>query len=114
MTNFWQGLENFNQNKSEPFEVEFRLYYNDHGYPLFYTTEQVQGNYIVIDQETYVRGDYQNIKVSDGRILQRSPSDSVKLVPHDSEGTCCNKNDITLIDDTKKGQYWKLKTHEYH
>jgi hypothetical protein len=113
MTNFWQGLEEFNQQENETVEVEFRLYYNEHGYPLFYTTEKADGEYVIVDQETYARGDYQNIKVNNGYILQRSPTDSVKLVPHDTEGTCCNTNDITLIDDTKTGQYWKIKTHEY-
>jgi len=113
MTNFWQGLEEFKQHQHKLVEVEFRLYYNKYGYPLFYTTEKVDGDYVIVDRETYTRGDYQNIKVDNGRILQRSPTDSLKLVPHDSEGTCCNANDITLIGESKNGQYWKIKTHEY-
>lgn len=113
MTNFWQGLEEFEQQETKPVEIEFRLYYNKHGYPLFYSTEDLSGNYIVIDHNTYIRGDYQNIKVKDGRILQRNPADSTKLIHDDSAGTCCFKNDVTLIDNTGQGQYWKLKTHEY-
>lgn len=113
MTNFWQGLEEFNQQKTKSTEIEFRLYYDEDGHPLFYTTENVNGNYIKVDQDTYNLGDYQNIKIVNGQILQRSPIDSNKLILSESEGTCCHKNDITLIDDTKIGQYWKIKTHEY-
>lgn len=113
MTNFWQGLDQFNQKKLNPIEIEFRLYYDQCGYPLFYTTEKVDGNFIIVDHETYTRGDYQNIKVKNRRITQRNPLDSMKLVKDESEGTCCLSNDVSLIDNTKKGQYWKLKTHEY-
>lgn len=114
MTNFWQGLEEFNKfAEQKNNDIEFRLYYDNDGNPLFYTTEKLEGNFVIIDNETYSRGDYQNIKVKDGKILQKNPLDSAKLVKHDSEGFCCNTKDISIIDETNNGQRWKLKTHEY-
>jgi len=113
MTNFWQGLESFNSEDTSPSKIEFKLYYDDNGLPLFYSTENENGNYIVIDHETYSRGDYNNIKVKDGKILQRSPLDSTKLIKSDTEGVSCHKNDVSIIEDTNTGQYWKLKTYEY-
>jgi len=114
MTNFWQGLDAFNAQEPERLDVEFKLYYDECGSPLFYTTENEKGNYIVVDQKTYSQGDYVNIKVKNGKILRKCPSDSKKLIKSDKEGVRCHRSDVSIIDDTNHGQYWKLKLYEYH
>ena len=47
---------------------EYRLYYDDEGFPLFYSVEQLPGNYIVVDQATYLSGP-KHIKVVDGKLV---------------------------------------------
>ena len=114
MTNFWQALEEFNNQTASDPKIEYRLYYKDDGSPDFYSTEDLPGKYIVIDYDTYLCGDYRNIKVKDGKILRKNPLDSTKLVQSNFEGTPCHSSDVSLVKhSTKTVKYWKLKTHEY-
>jgi len=113
MTNFWQGLETFVSEKNEKKQVEFRLYYDKTGNPLFYTTDAEDGEYIIVDRETYVRADYTNIKIRNGKIMQKHQLDSTKLIQHESEGTRTHVSDVSIVEDEKSGQYWKVKTYEY-
>lgn len=114
MTSFWQAVENIGDHSSNNQEVEFRLYYDKLGVPLFYTTENEIGEYITVDRVTYAQADYTNIRVRDGKIVQKSPVESSKLVKsNNAEGVCCVVNDVSIVDDKQTGQYWKLKTHEY-
>jgi hypothetical protein len=46
---------------------EFRLYYDERGCVLFYTCEKPEGNYIVIDSNTYAQG-RPDVRVVDGKI----------------------------------------------
>ena len=45
---FWAALA-----PQEIVAVTYRLYYDDLGYPLFYSMEDLPGKYIDIDQTTY-------------------------------------------------------------
>lgn len=112
MTNFWEAVKNFKP--AETKQTEYRLYYNESGEPLFYTTEQLDGNYIVIDEDTYHEGNYHGVRVVDDQLQKLSPVSTVKLTPTSKiEGTCCHSNNVAIVSANKNGQYWKLKTHEY-
>lgn len=95
-------------------KVEFRLYYDDKGKVLFYTCEQPEGNYIVIDAATYAAG-RPDLRIIDGKISTAIPSLVVsKLMPND-EGATCTEEDISIVVDEKyKGKTinWKLNTYE--
>lgn len=87
----------------------YRLYYNDHGEPLFYSMEDLPGNYIDIDQKTYTQAP-RNVVVKDGKIIQLSNACSRKLVPND-RGTPCDVRDVCVVtlESTVK---WSMKTYE--
>lgn len=93
---------------------EFRLYYDDTGKVLFYSCEQPEGNYIVVDASTYAAG-RPDVRVIDGKISTVAPSAVVsKLMPKD-EGTSCAEEDISIVvDDTYKSKItkWKLTIYE--
>lgn len=93
---------------------EFRLYYNEKGGVVTYTTQKLEGNYIVIDAHTFAQA-RPDVRVIDGKISTVSPAMVVcKLMP-DDEGIICAQEDISIIVGKSykgKKQQWKLKTYE--
>jgi len=101
MTNFWQALDSVDQTPKQV-NVEYRLYYNDLGEPLFYSTEQEMGNYIIIDKETYTVGRY-DVRIVDGKLIKPAEYVYQKLVP------VTMGNDVSIVTPD---QEWKLKHFE--
>ena len=89
-------------------EEEFRLYYDDNGDPIRYTPEKLEGNYIVVDKETWTLGRY-DIKVIDGKIKHPTKYSYQKLVPS-SQGVSCYKDDVSIIQDNDRN--WSIKNYE--
>ena len=87
---------------------EFRLYYDKSGNVLFYTCEKPEGEYIVVDTQTYAEA-RPDIRVVDGRIVRNSTSTLYSRLHKSTDGTRCEVEDISIITNTE-GQYWKLKT----
>jgi len=93
--------------------IEFRLYYREDGSVDFYTCEKPEGNYIIVDKDTFSEMRY-DIKVVDGKIVKIIPGMSfVKLKP-DIEGKSTAKADISIVvnSDYADQQKWKLHTHD--
>lgn len=94
---------------------EFRLYYDDAGKVVCYTSEKLDGNYIVIDARTYAEG-RPDLRVIHGKISTVNPNFIVcKLMPNSNEGVLCAEEDISIIvaPNTKlKTTKWKLETYE--
>lgn len=90
--------------------VFYRLYYDDQGTALFYSMEDVPGNYIEIDVETF-RANETNIKVRNGKIVKINPAHTSKLVPND-QGTACHANDVAVVVTTKENCKWNLKNYD--
>ena len=89
---------------------EFRLYYDDKGFPICYTCEKLEGNYIVVDALTFAEA-RPDVRVADGRVVRASSGAVVsRLYPSDT-GILCEVEDISIIT-SKAGKYWKLKTYE--
>jgi hypothetical protein len=101
MTNFWQALDSIDQTP-KIVNVEYRLYYNDLGEPLFYSTDEETGNYIIIDKETYTVGCY-DVRIVDGKIIKPTEYVYQKLVPINIG------NDVSIVTPYQK---WKLKRYE--
>jgi hypothetical protein len=92
---------------------EFRLYYDDTGTITCYSCEKLEGNYIVINAQTYAESRH-DIKVVDGKITTNFSNAVVTRFTKDTEGTLCSVEDMSIIvdnDDVEK-QYWKLKVYE--
>ena len=103
MTNFWQALDSVDQLPNRV-DVEYRLYYNDLGEPLFYSTEQETGNYIIIDKETYAVGRY-DVQIVNKELVYPSQYVYKKLV-YSNLGIETTVNDISIIGP---GRIWNIK-----
>ena len=65
-----------------PAEPIYRLYYDDLGNPLFFSMEDLPGNYIDIDRDTFHKSP-PNIQVKDGKLIDYSLGN---LVFHSTSG----------------------------
>ena len=108
--NFWEVFNNLTP--WEPPIVFWRLYYDDRGFPLFYSQEDKPGNYIDVTPEQY-RDASMRVRVRDGQLIELRSNPVKKLVP-DETGTPCYPNDVSVVvKDTEQHQRWRLKTHEH-
>jgi hypothetical protein len=94
---------------------EFRLYYDDLGSIICYTCEKAEGNYIVIDAQTFAEGRH-DVRVIDGRIIKDSPSATIVRLTPSNSGYLCASEDLSIIvtnDDDVEKKYWKLTVYEF-
>ena len=81
----------------EPPPVFFRLYYNESGEPLFYSMEDLPGNYIEIDQPTYELQSY-SVKVVNGQLVTIDRTRHIsRLRPALNSGTPCDARDVCVV-----------------
>lgn len=94
---------------------EFRLYYDDTGKVITYTCEKLEGNYIVIDTQTYAAA-RPDVRVINEKISTVQTNTVVcKLMPDEKEGTICAIEDIDIIASsnyTGNTVKWKLNVYE--
>ena len=108
MDSFWQAVTEFAHIENV---VEHRLYYNDQGLPLYYSCEQLPGNYITVSAEVYAQGRY-DCCIVNGTIKYPAVVKYAKLIPS-TKGTACYAKDVSIISPTDTdAQYWKLKNYE--
>jgi len=100
-----------NQTSASPVEPEYRLYYDDEGFPLFFSMEPVPGNYIVVDRDTYNNGP-KHIRVVDGKIVVYKTVFSKKLTPS-AAGVACAVSDVCIVVSADQPHTaWCLKKQE--
>ena len=91
--------------------IEFRLYYDERGDVLFYSTEKPEGNYIVIDKDTYAQT-RPDLKVIDGKVVHPGKNPVIAKLVHSDTGVNCEEEDISVVTN-EDGQKWKLKVYEF-
>jgi hypothetical protein len=106
---FWNILHS----ASVPKPVFYRLYYNDTGNPIIYSMEELSGNYIEVDQETYAIAPF-NIRVVDKKIVYIKPTITVKkLQPSEIIGISCDVQDVCIVvRDDQPHTKWTIVNNE--
>jgi hypothetical protein len=92
-------------------ELEFRLYYDGDGQVVTYTTEKLEGQYIVITRDQYneARGD---VLVKDGKLCYTHKTTHIgKYTKNIQDGVRTSKYDINILCD-ENFVYWKYEQHE--
>ena len=92
------------------FKKQYRLYYDpDSGEPLFYTSDDEPGTYIVVDKKTYNIGNYHCV-VKDNKIVNLNIVGAYrKLVPGNS-GVTTHRDNVMIV--AEQGQQWAIKVYE--
>ena len=101
---FWAALAPL----PAPPDPVYRLYYNELGDPLFYSMENVPGNYINIDHETYQTAP-PHIRVIDGKLVILKTSVVHKLKPGETGVTCDPQDVCVVVDESHPHIKWSLK-----
>lgn len=109
--NFWQAWQAWD--RKEPAPVFFRLYYDERGQPLFYSMEDLPGNYIDIDANTYNQASY-NVQVINGVLRRFDPASATsRLYPNNTSGTCCDPRDVcVVVDATHTHTKWEKRNED--
>jgi hypothetical protein len=90
-------------------EPIFRLYHDQEGYPLFYSQEDLPGNYIDIDPETF-KNPPKHTRVVDGELVILKSNQPRKLRPSDA-GTATHPNDVcVVVSDTEPHRKWRIRS----
>ena len=90
--------------------IFYRAYYNSEGWVECYSMEDLPGNYIEIDQPTYVTSPY--ARVINGKLTVVKPASVVtKLIPS-ATGTACDPSDVCIVTNSEHNIKWSLKTSE--
>ena len=91
-------------------KVFYRVYFDDQGKVLFYSMEDLPGNYLDIDRETFERADG-NLRLKNGKLFKPAQTVSQKLVPS-NQGTACHPNNVAIVDKQANSKLWKLKYYD--
>jgi len=102
-TEFWAA---FKPIEAKP--ILYRLYYDDQGFPLFFSQEDLPGNYIDITREEYVNPP-KHFKVVNGSIVLIETS-IIRRLYHDETGTPCHPTDVSVVVDSSEPNIkWSMK-----
>lgn len=104
---FWKI---WSESVAQPPVVFYRLYYNEDGSPVCYTMEDLPGNYIDVDKDTYLVGSH-NVRVINQKIVHLPTAGPVtKLRPTLSTGTACDPRDIcVVVGENQPHVKWSLQ-----
>ena len=95
-----------------PKPIFYRLYYNDNGTPICYSMEELPGNYIEIDLDTYRRSPG-NVCVVNGKLKEFQLAGIVAKLKPNGIGISCHPADISIVVDQNQLHIkWSLKTDE--
>ena len=97
----------------EPRSISYRLYYNEDGSPKCYTMDDLPGEYIEVDRETYVNHTW-NVRVVDGNLCIIPVTKTVnKLRPSLEDGIACHPSDICFVVNPNQDHIkWNMTTYE--
>ena len=104
------GIWNSQTQQTHP-DPEYRLYHDENGFPLFFSTEDLLGNYIVVDQATFLGGS-RSIRVIDGKLKIYQTSFGKKLAPAPYGQACDSRNVCVIVDENQTHTKWALKHQE--
>lgn len=98
------------RNIAPPRPVTYRLYHDQAGKLLFYSMEDLPGNWVEIDQDMFARSP-SRVRVIDGRVHELQWRQSVKITPSQS-GTPCHVQDVTIVHDHPEAQCWSVTAYD--
>ena len=110
---FWAAFGDWQTGLEPSSDPVRRLYYDEQGYPLFYSADDLPGIYLDVDVRTFMAASMQ-VRVQEGKLIKLDRYQHVnKLVPDPELGTCCDPADVSVVvDATRPHQRWRLQAGE--
>ena len=91
--------------------LEFRAYYDEQGKVITYTTQNLEGNYIIVSALDYHQCRHDAI-VIDGQLIHVHQTRHVtKLAKNPNAGTKCSKYDISVISDDDEYEFFTVRAY---
>ena len=95
----------------KPVDTTYKVYYNkETGKPLQYTTDEQDGDYIVITKQQYAESRYDSVVINEKLTTANDAVRWSKLVPS-NEGVACAINNVMIVDSNSSTK-WKIKTYD--
>ena len=91
--NFWEAMA---LPMPIPLPVFYRLYYDDEGNPLYYSMEDLPGNYIEIDQATYAASS-SKVQVRNNTLYKIEYVNTIRKLHPGVTGTPCHPTDVSIV-----------------
>lgn len=107
---FWKILQ---EEPPAPKELFYRLYYDEDGFPICYSMEELPHAFIEVDKDAFGVSDLQ-VRVVEGKIqaLKSEAGKRLKLRPA-KQGICCDPRDIcVIVNETDPHTKWNYTTDE--
>jgi hypothetical protein len=97
----------------EPVPITYRLYHDEQGRPLIYTMEALPGEYIEVDQATYILASH-HVRVVDNKLMILPQTLSVaKLRPNAKHGMPCDPRDVcVIVGNDQPNQRWSMSNND--
>lgn len=109
MDAFWQAANQHDWNQIET-RVEYRVYYDGQGNITCYSMEDLPGEYVVVDRQTFdqVRMD---LKVRNGQLIRLTKQSTWRLMPAQDNVYACHADDVSIIvdGDYHNKKFWKVE-----
>lgn len=91
--------------------IEYRLYYDGLGKVVTYTTEKMDGNYIIVTPQQFAEARH-DVCVVNGKLVNPNKNTTIfRLVKNSGVGVQTSKYDINIITD-QDGVFWNLEQHD--
>ena len=88
----------------------YKLYYNkDTGTPIEYTTEALEGSYVVVTKQQYTEGRH-DVVIKDNNIFKLDSIQYIRKLIPDQKGIACDSTNVLILDPTSNKK-WNVKTH---
>ena len=88
----------------------YKLYYNkDTGTPIEYTTETLEGSYVVVTKQQYTEGRH-DVVIKDNGIFKLDSIQYIRKLVPDQKGVACDPTNVLILDHTSNKK-WNVKTH---
>lgn len=93
---------------------EYRLYYDDRGDVICYTTDKLEGNYIIVETAIFAQCRH-DIKIIDGKIQEKINGIVLSTLELSTQGVRTSSEDISIVVDSDYAgtvNTWELKHYE--
>ncbi len=94
-----------------PIQIEYRAYYDKDGKIITYTTEKIDGDYIIITSGQYAESRH-DARVIDGNLTYTHRRSHVLKLVKSNSGVGTNKYDISVIQDDGDSTYYTTRAYE--